>query len=179
LGKAKGERVNQEQIKNLVEIVGISAIVASLIFVGLELRQSQQIAIASQYQERSNTGIEYNYKVLETEWRLARRADRMQRRVDVVTAVASEPEKYWLENHTHIEWAREETWANISLYIFDNYHFQYESGFMTEEAWLSQRSRLRFVLATNLFARDNVVRDWWRMGFVEICLELIAENEQE
>ncbi len=36
--------VNQDQIKNLVEIVGISAIVASLIFVGLELRQSQRIA---------------------------------------------------------------------------------------------------------------------------------------
>ncbi len=171
--------MNQEQIKNLVEIVGISAIVASLIFVGLELRQSQQIAIASQYQERSSTGIEYNYKVLESEYFLTRRADGIERRMETVIALASEPDKNWLESHVPMEWAKAETWANIELYIFDNYHFQYESGFMTEEAWLSQRSRLRWILASNLFARDKIVNsgDWWRHGYVEICLELIAENE--
>jgi len=32
--------------KNLAEFVGVIAIVASLIFVGLQLRQSQEIALA-------------------------------------------------------------------------------------------------------------------------------------
>ena len=41
--------------KDVAELVGIIAIVASLIFVGLELRQSQQIAIAGQYQDRTDT----------------------------------------------------------------------------------------------------------------------------
>ena len=31
--------------KNIIEVFGISAIVGSLIFVGLELRQAQQIAM--------------------------------------------------------------------------------------------------------------------------------------
>lgn len=171
----------QEQIKNLVEIVGISAIVASLIFVGLELRQSQQIAIASQYQERSNTGIEYNYKILESEFRLERRADGIKRRMEKVIAIASESDRIWLENHTPVEWAKAEAWANVNLYVFDNYHFQYESGFMTEEAWLSQRSRLHWVLTTNLFAREKVLNrgEWWRQGFIEVCLDLIAEIDQK
>ena len=56
--------MNQEQLKNLVEVIGISAIVASLIFVGLELRQSYQIAITAEYQERAGAVIDiYNTKI--------------------------------------------------------------------------------------------------------------------
>jgi len=45
--------------RDLTEIVGFVAIVASLIFVGMQLMQSQEIAIASQYQERASTAVEY------------------------------------------------------------------------------------------------------------------------
>jgi hypothetical protein len=44
--------------RELVELVGIAAIVASLLFVGLQLKQSQEIAIADQYQERANAANE-------------------------------------------------------------------------------------------------------------------------
>ncbi len=48
---------------------------------------------------------------------------------------------------------------------------------MTEEAWLSQRSRLRSVLASQPLSRDQVVNsgNLWRGGFVELCMELIAD----
>ena len=36
--------------KDIAEFTGIAAIVASLVFVGLQLKQSQEIAIANQYQ---------------------------------------------------------------------------------------------------------------------------------
>ena len=173
--------MNQDQIKNLVEIVGISAIVASLIFVGLELRQSQQIAIASQYQERSKTGAEFNYRVLESEWKLEQRAEKMAGRIESSSWLPSEFEKNWLEGKTPIDLAKSEAWAMVNLYIFDNYHFQYESGFMTEEAWLSQKSRLRSVLATEPLSRDQIVNsgDRWGRGFVELCLEIIADIDED
>ena len=41
----------------LVQIVGITSLIASLIFVGLELRQSHKIALAAQQQEKSS----FNY----------------------------------------------------------------------------------------------------------------------
>ena len=50
------------RLKDSVELVGISAIVASLIFVGMELRQSQEIAIASQYQAR----VQFNLNFFDT-----------------------------------------------------------------------------------------------------------------
>ena len=37
--------------KDVVEFVGIAAIVASLLFVGLQLKQSQEIAVAAQYKK--------------------------------------------------------------------------------------------------------------------------------
>lgn len=38
-----------EKVKEVAELVGLAAIVASLIFVGLQLKQSQDIALATQY----------------------------------------------------------------------------------------------------------------------------------
>ena len=40
-----------------IQLIGMLSIVASLIFVGLEMRQSHRIAEAGQYQERSNSYI--------------------------------------------------------------------------------------------------------------------------
>ena len=58
---------------DLFQIVGVIGLIASLIFVGLELRQSQQIALAEQHVERTkvftevintatNNGIAYFYR---------------------------------------------------------------------------------------------------------------------
>jgi len=46
--------------KDIAELIGIGAIVASLIFVGLQMQQSQEIAIGAQYQDRASVAIE-NY----------------------------------------------------------------------------------------------------------------------
>ena len=56
--------MNSTTGKDIAELVGITAIVASLLFVGLELRQSHQIAIAAEYQERVATVIDiYNTQI--------------------------------------------------------------------------------------------------------------------
>ena len=39
--------------KDVAELVGIAAIIASLLFVGLQLKQSHEIALATQYQSRA------------------------------------------------------------------------------------------------------------------------------
>jgi len=40
-------------------LVGIAAIVASLIFVGPKLKQSQDIVVAQQYQDRAATALDF------------------------------------------------------------------------------------------------------------------------
>lgn len=44
--------MNKSSWKDIAELVGIAAIVASLLFVGLEMRQSHQIALAEQQGEQ-------------------------------------------------------------------------------------------------------------------------------
>ena len=41
----------------LVQLLGMLGVIASLIFVGLEMRQSQRIALAGQTQERTAMGM--------------------------------------------------------------------------------------------------------------------------
>ena len=45
--------------KSIAEFVGIAAIVASLIFVGLQLRQDRQLALAENAADFDDTMIEY------------------------------------------------------------------------------------------------------------------------
>ena len=47
------------QWKELADLVGTGAIVASLIFVGLQMRQSHEIAIADQYQSRADAALDF------------------------------------------------------------------------------------------------------------------------
>ena len=44
---------NKRDINAVVQLLGMLGIIISLIFVGLEMRQSQRIAIAGQYQARA------------------------------------------------------------------------------------------------------------------------------
>jgi len=46
--------------KDLAELVGIAAIVASLIFVGLELQQSRAVALAEVHQSRAQIGMQFS-----------------------------------------------------------------------------------------------------------------------
>lgn len=109
--------------KSIAEIVGISAIVASLIFVGLQLKQSQEIALASQYQARADATMNYFNTHLETGYVLSIFRDKV---TDTVSA----------EDIASSMWY----WTAI-----DNHYYQYQSGFLAETAWQGQlRSMKRF-----------------------------------
>jgi hypothetical protein len=50
-------------LKETVEVVGIAAIVASLVFVGLQIRQEKEVAIVDTYGELSQSNIDLTFKV--------------------------------------------------------------------------------------------------------------------
>jgi hypothetical protein len=51
------------KIKDTVELFGIAAIVGSLVFVGMQVRQEQEIAIVDTYGELSQSDIELTFEV--------------------------------------------------------------------------------------------------------------------
>ena len=58
-------------IQDLIQLLGMVGIIGSLIFVGLEMRQSPIIAMAAQIQERYSTVSDYHISLM-TEGEVAR-----------------------------------------------------------------------------------------------------------
>jgi len=161
--------------RDLAELMGMAAIVASLVFVGLELRQAQQIAIAGQYQQRAEAFVtnQYNRLAFESSQTvLAQRAKTTYSEVidrEVLDSMSDEA--------LAVQWVN----AGANLTMFDNNYFQYQSGLMSEEGWLSMRRRLAGAISSNNFIRaELMVRgDRYRESFQEMALEIVAEIDSD
>ena len=104
--------------KDVAEFVGIAAIVASLIFVGLQMKQSHEIALAAQYQARAETVMNLHQTLIE--------ADKVPR----IPAL-----REGLSESVTAADINEHLWLWIAM---DNHYFQYQSGFLNEGFWQAQ-----------------------------------------
>ena len=160
--------------KAVAEFVGIAAIVASLIFVGLQLKQSQEIAIAAQYQERANTAIEY-YLAHMSEPAVSERGRRMIEGgyYDAYPTTIQE----FISNRSPEVIALDYLRFRTTMNIQDNNFFQYESGFMSEESWQAQLARFRKLFSNELFVETyRMEKEEYRKSFQELCDSILAES---
>jgi len=134
------------EFRQLVELLGFIGVIASMIFVGLELRQAQEIAIAGQYQARATNQQEAYLTGLEI----------AQDEAEIRT-----------------------TQVDLMLSFFDNAHFQYELGYITEESWQAFKNRM-----TDLFRNEGpreyfaTQKSYYRVSFVEV-VDSLLEIESE
>ncbi len=167
-------------LRTSAELVGLAAIVVSLIFVGLELRQSQKIALAAQYQARTESGREYFYQSLASDYRIEDLAADIES-WEWPAGFLSADETKWLGEHTSAEWAEAAYWSVINLYGFDNYYYQYQSGLLAEEGWLALQFRLRALLQDDPFSRYLIIvtgQDF-RESFVTMSRSLISDMDRK
>ena len=138
--------MDSTKINDWMQVVGIFAVVASLIFVGLEMRQSQKIALSAAYQARADSSMTLRTYSLESETLQSARVKRRQgTSIDQLT-----PEEALVLR---------ERW-NANLVYLENMHYQYVSGFISEEQWQSNRTEL-----ANLLSRTPE----WSGPIVENC----------
>ncbi|NIQ74354.1 MAG: hypothetical protein GWN80_02175 [Gammaproteobacteria bacterium] len=173
--------MNNSSWKNTVELAGIAAVVAGLIFVGLELRQSHEIARGSHYQDRSRFAFDYFIEMSEKEPFQKEQAERIRRfydsgRWDVNDL--NDRERQRLEHGTDEEVTLWYIRAEINLQLQQNFHYQYQLGLSEDQSWESQRVRLRGVLSSSI-ARQMILVDSnrWRESFVQVAREIIASRE--
>ncbi len=160
--------------KDITELFAIAAIVASLIFVGLQLKQSQKIAVAGQYQSRADAALEFYLARMESEYALAITAkniidDEKFGRVPVSILKSLESEGREMVATKYLLFR-----SNITM--FDNYHFQYEQGYLTEGAWQAFRVRIKSFLSDDVFAdfyRSQTTH--YRSSFEDVCSQILAE----
>ena len=172
--------MKSENWKDVAEILGIAAIVASLIFVGLQMKQSQDIAIAQQYQDRSASALEWYLARMQSDSAMDLAAQRLDAENPYEKSTMGIQLSLGTSDPRMLAQAYLEHRANMTS--FDNYHFQYEQGFMLEDAWRAFRTRLRIMLANELNAEMyRQQSDQYRESFQLMCNELLIEiaSEQE
>ncbi len=138
------------KISDWMQIIGIFALVASLIFVGLQMKQSQDIAIADQHQVRTAHVIEILSAQIQSDQALSSTAKR------VSDGVISGLFPIAIKNLIDAEGAEAAAYQFLRYRsmttMYDNALFQYESGFMTKEAWFAVRARWKSTLSKDIYA---------------------------
>ena len=120
--------MTSNKVREWLEIVGLFSVVASLVFVGLQLKQSQDIALSQASQARTAMSIETvisttenpNYISAVAKARSGRRADQ-----------------------TIEEQVTMSQYAIAVLYSLEDQHFQYSNGFVTEDRWQAAIASLK------------------------------------
>ena len=167
--------------KDIAEFLGIAAIVGSLLFVGLQLKQSQEIAIASQYNARFTAVSDYLSNVIQSEPAMRVFAKRTRLRL-LKSSTIPDSVKEWASDQPDDElafWLIEAYRVNKS---FDNRYYQYEAGFISEESWGAFRAELKRDLSReDLGQRHYFLMNpgVWRQSYREMMYEVIAEIDSE
>ena len=146
--------MNFEKTKEVAELIGMAAIVGSLIFVGLQLKQSQDIALATQYQARADATHALTLAHIEADYLV---------RVPALRAGLSD----------------EVSAADINTYLWlwiqmDNHYYQYQAGFLSEETWQAQLRNTQHIYAD---CAMRFVYEWRKNGLRRQFVELVESLE--
>ena len=112
------KKIDAAQIEALTQLLAMLVIIGSLIFVGLEMCQSQRIPLIGLIQERSYTGID-------------------------VIAAFTQADLDWFSTMFHIapelaltiQQKSERNADNINWFLYEADYFQYSQGLMTGSVW--------------------------------------------
>ena len=164
--------------RDLAEIFGHIAIVASLLFVGLQMNQSQEIAIASQYQERASAAVEYYGSQMENERAIAEKGTQIA--AAAVSGITSPELRDFVKDRSAESigmWFYEN---RVFFVMLDNFHYQYSAGFMEDESWDAFRGQLQDELSresTAAYYQDYGFK--LRTSFEELCEQILKETVAE
>ena len=150
--------------KDIAEVVGIAAIVASLVFVGLELRQTQNALMASTYQARAFDAMNAERAIADSEY------------IGPILAKVDFDDEESLDGLSKEEFWRLRRYYNARMIDLDNEYYQYQSGYLGDKFFEGQ-------------FKGSVSRNakrWRRLGvtemrpdFRELVDERLAEIEAE
>ena len=112
-----------------IHLLGMVGLLGGLIFVGLEMRQSQRIAMAAQQADRFATitaGITPFYEI-GVDWHSIAYLNRPDLSEQFSIGEASARNNY-----------------HLSLFLFENDYFQYTQGLMPDDVWAAKLQSLTF-----------------------------------
>ena len=156
--------------RDWMEIIAIFSVVASLIFVGMEMRQSHEISLSQAYQSRVATVVEWNSAFAANPAALSAYRKSTEGALDEITTEEHEALNSMMDGLFH---------------LFDNAHFQYEMGFVSEDFWAMTHESLKLQMsnpaANRVFVKkvNAVARPSFREVVLSINKELRAQQTND
>jgi hypothetical protein len=117
--------------KDIAELIGIAAIVASLVAVVVELRQTKSALIASTYQARAFDAVATNLSIAENE-----------RLLDLITTTDRGRNSAAVDALTDSERRLLRLFLVARMADLDNEHYQFEAGLLDEEFLTTNTRRM-------------------------------------
>ena len=116
-------------IQDLIQLLGMVGIIGSLIFVGLEMRQSQRIAMAGQQMELNalSIGAKSVFTVAGLDWYSIAFLDQPELADTYPSGIAGGRNNY-----------------HQALFNYENDYFQFSQGLMPIEVWEAKKEALSF-----------------------------------
>ena len=157
--------MDSAKLNDWMQVVGIFAVVASLVFVGLQMQQSHKIALSAAYQSRAAMVIEMTSARAANENGLA-----AWRAGDSASIDALSP----------LEVQAGTLLALGLLTAYDNALYQHESGFVSDEFWVTVREDLKGAMRMLFLRRYFEARRYrMRSSFEAVFDEIIKELDSE
>ena len=151
------------KISEWLQVIGTFGVILSLIFVGLQMQQTHEIALSATYQARTATAVELSMGPIGSPEYLSG------------AAKVNSGDANSLTKEEHIALV----WEFIALMaVWENNYLQYELGFLPEEHWRRNEKSMKCIFE-NPFYRDKYSVPDVRESFATVVAELVkqaAEN---
>lgn len=151
--------MNSAKLNDWMQVVGIFALVASLVFVGLQIKQAQDIAESETYLERAAISVEFS----------AMRASSPQFTSAMAKIYAGSTDDLTAQEQVTLEY-----FFGGEMTMFENLHYQYLRGYLPEEHWQKDLAEMRCVLSLPFFS-EAVKYQEFRQTFQDVIDDIVAE----
>ena len=153
------------KLNDWLQILGMIGVIASLIFVGLELRQSREIAISQTYQSRAESEVAM---ILESSSNSAFRTARPKLNAGLIEELTDE-EHVALDYH-----------YGALATLWENDHFQYQQGYLSDEHWAKTEWNLTCTLGSRYVRKVFEAQGWaMRESFSDVARKIAKKAESD
>jgi hypothetical protein len=158
--------MDQKKLSDWLQIVGMFGVIASLLFVGLQMKQSHEIALSATYQARAQLAVDQNLASSGNPQFTSATAKLYSGEIDAIT-----PEELV---------ALEYNFA-ATVIGWENQHYQFASGFLPEEHWQKSFEDMHCMFSSSIYR--GLLEGWgFRPSFQKILDEAkkgAAENPND
>lgn len=158
--------MDSARLNDWLQVIGLFGVIASLIFVGMQMKQDREIALSAATQARTDTTIQNIMGAVSNPYYMSAIDKIADGKQDTLTA----SEALAVRNQ-----------SVAVLFNLENVHFQYGQGFIPSERWSATRETLKGLLRPAWGPRAQYESNprAWRAPFQSLVNELLAEIDAE